>query len=324
MIFESSNRFFDFRRLCFFFFFFSRRRRLWLDLLSLLLLGLEVGRLGVPCRATEAQTDRLRRHLLRPPLSAAIITLGILSMLLQGKLRGSKWILIEMGLLVLLKALQILFLPWKTLDFTLTLHRWFLLPYSLFCSIFRSIILKLCFISVCFQFGTEPPIYKPENCFNWGRQVKVENQQIHCRGGNFHHENERFLRPVDFPQSAWPSLQPHHRRYSSQPSTPTIPAAYHGVGSAPKRECAGTGVFLPRRCDNNPPQSRKRAGYFLYSFNKLEITDSQIRTWFLIFALFLQIVPQSLCFQGRTFRTWTDLFPKWRQIAAFCRATVSL
>lgn len=109
------------------------------------------------------------------------------------------------------------------------------------------------------QFGTEPPIYKPENCFNWGRQVKVENQQIHCRGGNFHHENERFLRPVDFPQSAWPSLQPHHRRYSSQPSTPTIPAAYHGVGSAPKRECAGTGVFLPRRCDNNPPQSRKRA-----------------------------------------------------------------
>ncbi|KAA0051556.1 WAS/WASL-interacting protein family member 2, putative isoform 1 [Cucumis melo var. makuwa] len=110
------------------------------------------------------------------------------------------------------------------------------------------------------QFGTDPPIYKPENSSHWGRrQVKVENQQIHYRGQDFYHENERFLRPLDITQSAWPSLHPHHRSYPSQPSTPAAHAAYHGVGSAPKKECAGTGVFLPRRYDNNPPQSRRRA-----------------------------------------------------------------
>ncbi|XP_022976981.1 uncharacterized protein LOC111477184 [Cucurbita maxima] len=109
------------------------------------------------------------------------------------------------------------------------------------------------------QFGTEPPINKQESCLNWGRQVKVENQQIYCRRGDFHHEHGNFVRAVDFPQSAWPSLHPHHRRNPSQPSTPAVSAAYQGGGSAPKKECTGTGVFLPRRYDNNPPQSRKRA-----------------------------------------------------------------
>ncbi|XP_022138921.1 uncharacterized protein LOC111009981 [Momordica charantia] len=108
------------------------------------------------------------------------------------------------------------------------------------------------FHSQASPFGTEF-----QSCFNWGRQVKVENQQIQRRGGDFHHENGRFLRPVDFPQSTWPSLQPPHRRNPPQTCAPTMPPAFHGGGSAPKKECAGTGVFLPRRYDN-PPQSRKR------------------------------------------------------------------
>ncbi|XP_023541583.1 uncharacterized protein LOC111801704 [Cucurbita pepo subsp. pepo] len=118
------------------------------------------------------------------------------------------------------------------------------------------------FYSHASQFGTELPIRKPESSVNWGRQVKAEKQRIHCGGGDFHHENGRIVvRPVDFSQSTWSSMQRNHQRNPSQSCAPAVPSTFHGGGSAPKKECAGTGVFLPRRYDNNPPQPRKRADY---------------------------------------------------------------
>lgn len=219
-------------------------------------------------------------------------------MLLRNKLLGSKWTVAEMGLLVLLKVRQILFLLSKTLDFTPTLRRWsslasvFHSPVLCFAVFFYMKLFDSVFCFPLFQFGTELPIRKPESSVNWGRQVKAEKQRIHCGGGDFHHENGRIVvRPVDFSQSTWSSMQRNHQRNPSQSCAPAVPSTFHGGGSAPKKECAGTGVFLPRRYDNNPPQPRKRAG----TFNNLQTWVPQIWTWILIFAL---------C----SFRLWLDCY----------------
>lgn len=83
-------------------------------------------------------------------------------------------------------------------------------------------------------------------------------------------------RSPSFPQSAWPppqlqnqSLQQHRPNQPKPCNVPVMkPVLVGGSGggcdgggggaTAGKRECAGTGVFLPRRYCNNPPESRKR------------------------------------------------------------------
>ncbi|XP_024997064.1 uncharacterized protein LOC112529870 [Cynara cardunculus var. scolymus] len=71
--------------------------------------------------------------------------------------------------------------------------------------------------------------------------------------------------PMGFRQSAWPPLPvENHRR--QQPSTgfiakPVLGGSGGGCGretTVLKRECAGTGVFLPRRYSNDPPESKKK------------------------------------------------------------------
>ncbi|KAM1780189.1 hypothetical protein ACFX12_041483 [Malus domestica] len=100
-------------------------------------------------------------------------------------------------------------------------------------------------------------------------------QQIQNRGRNIV-GYERCEHGVNFPQSTWPPLQvqhnhhhhhlhhqhPHHQQ-SQQPQRHTNAAVRPVLpnGSNIKRECAGTGVFLPRRYSNpSPPEPRKKAG----------------------------------------------------------------
>ncbi|GLT93021.1 hypothetical protein SLE2022_108280 [Rubroshorea leprosula] len=94
---------------------------------------------------------------------------------------------------------------------------------------------------------------------NWQAQTQYQQPQIQGRarsnvGGC---ENARCGRLLSLHQSSWPALQ-----------TPSQPQQYSGSGmravflggsGGVKRECAGTGVFLPRRY-GNPPENRKKSG----------------------------------------------------------------
>ncbi|KAE9594353.1 hypothetical protein Lal_00001438 [Lupinus albus] len=93
----------------------------------------------------------------------------------------------------------------------------------------------------------------------WGRQhVKpnwlIQQQQLQVQNRGY--ESVKCTRP-SLPQSAWPPLQvqPQNQRLQctgsgSRPS-----------GSAVKRGCGGTGVFLPRHHVNNPSETRKKPGF---------------------------------------------------------------
>ncbi|XP_028097138.1 uncharacterized protein LOC114296998 isoform X2 [Camellia sinensis] len=81
-------------------------------------------------------------------------------------------------------------------------------------------------------------------------------------GGGFENNNGRYARPLGLPQSAWPPLQVQHKNHQAQPSqhgSSGMRAVFLG-GSGVKRECAGTGVFLPRRYGNNTTEPRKKTG----------------------------------------------------------------
>ncbi|KAK3230992.1 hypothetical protein Dsin_002873 [Dipteronia sinensis] len=84
-------------------------------------------------------------------------------------------------------------------------------------------------------------------------------------------------RPLGLSQSAWPPLQAHPVQQQHTSNTSTNMRAVFlggsgggGGGGGVKRECAGTGVFLPRRYgnnnnnvnnfNNNPHDSRKKLG----------------------------------------------------------------
>ncbi|CAI9295933.1 unnamed protein product [Lactuca saligna] len=77
-------------------------------------------------------------------------------------------------------------------------------------------------------------------------------------------------RPPSFPPTAWPPPQQRIQHRSNQQKPCNAPVMKRvviggsgggcdgGGATAAKRECPGTGVFLPRRYCNNPPESRKR------------------------------------------------------------------
>ncbi|KAL5733120.1 hypothetical protein ACOSP7_032459 [Xanthoceras sorbifolium] len=75
-------------------------------------------------------------------------------------------------------------------------------------------------------------------------------------------------RPLGLSQSAWPPLQVQQQQpqpvVQQQHTSSGMRAVFLGGsagGGGVKRECAGTGVFLPRRYgNNNPPDSRKKSG----------------------------------------------------------------
>ncbi|XP_024963214.1 uncharacterized protein LOC112503390 [Cynara cardunculus var. scolymus] len=103
------------------------------------------------------------------------------------------------------------------------------------------------------------------HCSSWGTSDGDEffRQRQFCRkrGGN----ESCGDRSPSFPQSAWPPPQQHRPNQPKPCNVPVMkPVVVGGSGGGcdggggGKRECAGTGVFLPRRYCNKPPESRKR------------------------------------------------------------------
>lgn len=88
----------------------------------------------------------------------------------------------------------------------------------------------------------------------YSQRQQQSNQMVPNRGRNID-VNGRNIRPLGLSASAWPTLQ--HAKQQNQQYGSGMRAVFLGNPSG-RRECAGTGVFLPRRVDI--PESRKKPG----------------------------------------------------------------
>ena len=91
---------------------------------------------------------------------------------------------------------------------------------------------------------------------NWQAQLQQQQQQIQSRARNI----VGGARPLGLPQSSWPPLQGQSQQQPKHNSGSGMRAVFLGGSGSVKRECAGTGVFLPRRYGNNPHEPRKKSG----------------------------------------------------------------
>ena len=94
---------------------------------------------------------------------------------------------------------------------------------------------------------------------NWQTQLQQQQQrqQVQSRTRN----NVVRGRPLGFAQSSWPPLQVQSQQQQPQQNSGSgMRAVFLGGSGSVKRECAGTGVFLPRIYGNNPPEPRKKSG----------------------------------------------------------------
>lgn len=91
-------------------------------------------------------------------------------------------------------------------------------------------------------------------------QQRRSNQMAPIRGKNSEIAGPRNACPVSFSSStAWPPLRQDKFQTQTQQFGSGMRAVFLENPSGQKRECAGTGVFLPRRVDN-PSESKKKPG----------------------------------------------------------------
>lgn len=97
---------------------------------------------------------------------------------------------------------------------------------------------------------------QPQGSSVWGgpqRQAKATTGLHHVGLSRINSRNS--IRPLGLSPSAWPPLQQAHQQEQPQLQNGSgMRAVFLG---APKKECAGTGVFLPRRV-NTLPETRKK------------------------------------------------------------------
>ncbi|KAL3326748.1 hypothetical protein AABB24_037440 [Solanum stoloniferum] len=101
----------------------------------------------------------------------------------------------------------------------------------------------------------------PEKEGFWQYQLRQNHQNQSIQG----RERNGADRPVNMAMSgAWPALQQSHHHQQKQPP-PLLPQSSSGMRAVilgnpgPKRECAGTGVFIPRRVGTQT-ETRKKPG----------------------------------------------------------------
>ena len=91
----------------------------------------------------------------------------------------------------------------------------------------------------------------------WGRQVKPNSWSSQLQVQNRGYEGSvKCARAL--PQPAWPPLQVKHQNHQHLPHAGSGSRPVLQTGSAVKRGCAGTGVFLPRQYGAPPPEPRKK------------------------------------------------------------------
>lgn len=120
------------------------------------------------------------------------------------------------------------------------------------------LIILLEFVFVFGQIGNfgHEEMLKQQCSSIWGRQMPVKQQGFQSNGG--------YERQLGFSESAWPPVQIQRQNHLNQPPQHRGGSGMRAVflgGSGVKRECAGTGVFLPRGYGiNNPSECRRKSG----------------------------------------------------------------
>ncbi|KAM7464012.1 hypothetical protein LguiA_032133 [Lonicera macranthoides] len=115
-----------------------------------------------------------------------------------------------------------------------------------------------------FQQLKQQQMMKQQSAVAWGQSKAVglaqyqqsqTNQMVHNRARNS--AVSPGVGPVGLAPCAWPTLQQSQQSPQQQPGS-GMRAVFLGNGAS-KRECAGTGVFLPRRV-GTPTETRKKPG----------------------------------------------------------------
>ncbi|OMO97344.1 hypothetical protein COLO4_14683 [Corchorus olitorius] len=108
------------------------------------------------------------------------------------------------------------------------------------------------------QLKQQQQLMKQQNASVWGGQKQQHQNNHHVVQNRGRNGNSNSNRPsLGLSPSAWPPLQQQQQQTQSQNGS-GMRAVFLG-NPAGKRECAGTGVFLPRRV-GAPTETRKKTG----------------------------------------------------------------
>ncbi|GJR15456.1 hypothetical protein Tco_0798108 [Tanacetum coccineum] len=136
--------------------------------------------------------------------------------------------------------------------------------------------------------GAPPPMGPtiPHHHYNHHEEtvMQLRFRRTVSGAGNFNGGGCGFNQPLGFRQSAWP-VENQRRQVTANGFVPKhVSGCYGGGPHVVKKECAGTGVFLPRRYCPEPPEVKKTQacspGLVAQSYSKnMNIVDPTITTY---------------------------------------------